>query len=127
MVVEVKTPIGYMAFATDRLPPILDDEIKKVHADFYKAAQYLTPQELMDAHPMSFPATQSHTSSCVARYPVDDWEASGCPKFSTMSWCKLAMKVAEKDYTSLSKLFEVADKLLKEAVSYTHLTLPTIA
>ena len=114
MVVELQMADDSVeAFASDRLPTILDDEIKRKKAEFYEAARKLEADELLDIIPVTFPMTHL-LKGCpvVARYPVDEWEAQGCPYFSQRSWCSLCMKVAQKDETNLAGIMENAKKLL---------------
>ena len=47
----------------------------------------------------------------IARYPIDEWEAKGEPCFSTKSWIKLCIKVANEDQTKLAGICEIAKKL----------------
>ena len=115
-VVEMKLPDDtWTAFAAQRFPPELDDAIKGKHAEFYMAAGRLTPQELLGEIPVCFPMTyqiDTQTMPGAARYPIDEWEKAGCPSFSTVSWIKLCVKVAEGDMTNLANVFEVGAKLL---------------
>ena len=113
MVAEVKCPDGvWAAFSADRLPPQLDDGIKKVQAAFYLAGRKLNAAELKDIIPVSFPMT-NHLKGFpfIANYPVDEWEEQQLPRFSEKSWCKLAMMTAEKDMANLHQCFEVAKKI----------------
>ena len=113
MVAEVKCPDGvWAAFSADRLPQQLDDEIKKAQAAFYMAGRKLNETELLDIIPVSFPMT-NHLKGLplIASYPVDEWEEQQLPRFTTKSWCKLAMMTAEKDMTNLHQCFEVAKKI----------------
>ena len=113
MVAEVKCPDGvWAAFSADRLPPQLDDEIKKAQAAFYMAGRKLSEAELLDIIPVSFPMT-NHLKGFpfIASYPVDEWEEQQLPCFTTKSWCKLAMMTAEKDMANLHQCFEVAKKI----------------
>ena len=75
MVVEVKCANGeWEAFVADRLPAELDDQIKAKHVAFYMGMANLTPAELKDIIPMSFPMTYEIPDfPGVARYPVDRW------------------------------------------------------
>ena len=113
MVVEIKQENGeWTSFVAERLPEELDDEIKRVHAHFYMAQQDLTPEELKEILPISFPMTHNIKGfPGVARYPVDEWEAAGAPYFSVKSWCKMAMRIASNDLTNLGKVFETAQKI----------------
>ena len=86
MVVELRTELGYEAFVADRIPPILDDEIKKNHADFYNAAAKLTAADLLDDLPMSFPVTHTLPGiPCVARFPVDKWDRAGTVSYTHLT------------------------------------------
>ena len=113
MVTEIKCPDGtWTAFSSDRLPPQLDDEIKKVQAEFYLAGTRLTAEQLKEIIPVSFPMTNRLKGfPFVAHYPIEQWDAEQLPRFSAKSWCKLAMMTAEKDMLNLHKCFEVAKKL----------------
>ena len=46
------------AISAERLPAILDDEIKKNHREFLAATKLLSPEDLHDILPMSFPQTR---------------------------------------------------------------------
>ena len=113
MVTEIKCPDGqWTAFSSDRLPPQLDDEIKKVQAAFYLAGRKLNAEELKDIIPVSFPMTNKLKGfPFIAYYPIEEWDEAQLPCFSATSWCKLAMMTAEKDMTNLHQCFEVARKL----------------
>ena len=87
----------------------MDDEIKKVHASFYRAAQFVTADDLQGAIPISFPMTHNiEDMPMVARYPISEWKRIGAPYFSEKSWCKLCMKIAQKDYGHLEKVFKIS-------------------
>ena len=116
---------SWQAIMAERLPQELDDVIKGHHADFYKAMSGLTPEQLLDTIPMSFPMTYLVEGfPCIARYPVDEWIDNGEPYLSTVGWCKLCMKVADRDLTTLHTVFTTADtlmdKLIKEEEAREH-------
>ena len=113
MVAEIKCPDGrWTAFSADRLPPQLDDEIKRVQAAFYLAGKKLNAEELRDIIPVSFPMTNRCKGfPFIAYYPVEDWDEQQLPRFSQKSWCKLAMMTAKKDMKNLHQCFEVAKKI----------------
>ena len=113
MVVELKMgPNEWTSFMAERLPEELDDEIKKVHANYFLAQKDLTADELLDVLPIQFPMAHNFQGfPGIARYPVDAWEEAGAPMFTVKSWAKLAMKVAVKDMTNLAGVFELAKKL----------------
>ena len=78
MVAEMKIESGPQgdtreAFLAARLPVILENEIKKKHAEFYKAAEKLTADDLFDTLPISCPMThvvEGNIFSGAARYPI---------------------------------------------------------
>ena len=94
--------------SSGHIPQKLDDTIK---ADFCKASQVLTPEDLKNIIPMAFPRT-NNVDGCefIAKYPVDNWNDQGQPYFSARSCCRLAMEIAYRDLASLYKVSEVAEK-----------------
>ena len=113
MVMEVQLQDGsWTAFVSERTPQEPDDAIKGHPAEFYMAAKDLTPEDLQEAIPMSFPMTHLLKEfPGIARYPVDAWETAGAPFMSVRSWCKLCMRVAGHNMASLEKIFEIAKKV----------------
>ena len=113
MVAEVLCADGvWAAFSADRMPQQLDDEIKKAHAAFYMAGRKLNETELLNIIPVTFPMTNLLPGfKFIASYPVDEWEEQQLPCFTVISWCKLAMLIAEKDMANLQQCFEVAKKI----------------
>eukprot|EP00975_Prorocentrum_lima_P002337 509940-Prorocentrum_lima.AAC.1 len=51
----------WRAFMAERLPQMLDDEIKKCHEAFYDAARSLEPGALKDLIPITLPMTNLFT------------------------------------------------------------------
>eukprot|EP00959_Pyramimonas_sp_CCMP1952_P051288 1071801-Pyramimonas_sp.AAC.1 len=82
MVVGLKVGEKLEAFVADRLPQKLDDAIEGNHCKFYDAAQMMSPEELLELIPPSFPTTHL-VKGCamVAKYPVDAWERAGRKSF----------------------------------------------
>eukprot|EP00974_Lingulodinium_polyedra_P068699 6653074-Lingulodinium_polyedra.AAC.1 len=61
---------------------------------------------------MAFPMT--HTVKgfpCIAKYPVDEWEAAGAPTMTTKGWAKLRPKLTDKDPNHSQRIFDVATEL----------------
>ncbi len=115
MVAEIRLGDGtWEAFCADRMPRELDDEIKKVHADFFEAAQFLDPAELKEVLPVRLPMTHVVDDELIgiARYPIDTWEAQGQPRITTKGWVKLAMMIATKKMDKLASVFTCGEKLL---------------
>ena len=117
--IEIKLDDGtWEAFLADRLPKNLDDEIKKVHADFYKAAEKCTAAELFDTTPVTFPMTHLYEEfPGIAKYPVDKWEREGNLVLDAKGWCKICLKIAEKDMDNLGTIFETATKFSGQSAS----------
>ena len=95
----------YEQFVAERMPQQLDDEIKKVKMEFHRAAGKMTPKEVQDLIPITFPVT--HTMQefpFISEYPIDKWEKAGKPCFSKRSWYKLVMLICQNDMDSLRDL-----------------------
>ena len=92
-VAELRLEDGsWTAFSAERMPHILDDEIKKAHAEFYKASTFLCADDLQDIIPITFPMTHVLTGPDfvgIAKYPIDDWVASGEPKITSAGWANM--------------------------------------
>ncbi len=117
MVAEIRLGDGrWEAFCADRMPKELDDEIKKVHADFFEAAKFVNPDELKAVLPASLPMTHVLNDELVgiARYPIDKWEMEGQPRITSKGWVKLAMMIASKNMVKLSSVFTCGEKLLSK-------------
>ena len=116
MVVELRIQGDHWeAIAADRVPEILDNAIKAHQYEFYLQFRRMTPEELKEVVPVSLPMTHVMDPDLypgVSRFPVAEWEARGEPVITTAGWCKLAMKVANKNLKDLSSVFEVAQKEL---------------
>ena len=95
------------------MPRELDDEIKKVHADFFEASKFLDPAELKDVLPVSLPMTHVLEDDLVgiAKYPIDMWELQGQPRITAKGWVKLAMMIASKRMDKLASVFQCGEKL----------------
>ena len=115
-VVELMGEDGvWKSFMAERMPQELDDAIKGHHAKFYMAQKELTPQELMDVLPVSFPVTHNIKEfPGVSSYPVDAWEDAGSPMLSVTGWIKLCVRIAQ-NMGDLHTIFEAAEKLDPEA------------
>ena len=99
------------SFMTARIPETIDDEIKKHNAAFLMAANTMSPDELFEIAPLSFPMTHPVPAfPLIAKYPVDAWEEAGAPFFDEDSWIKFGKAVAKKDLRNLDSLFKVCEK-----------------
>ena len=116
-VVELMAGNGeWQSCMAERMPQELDDAIKGHHAKFYMAQKELTPQELLDVLPVSFPVTHNVKEfPGVSNYPVDAWEDAGSPMLSVTGWIKLCVRIAKQNMVDLHTVFEVAQKLNPEA------------
>ena len=113
MVVELRLGDGeWTAFMSDRLPNELDDAIKNKRAAFYMAAGNITPDQLLEVIPMTFPLTHLVDGfPGVARHPMDAWERTGPPLMTAKSWANICMRVAMSDLTNLQDIMEVSQKI----------------
>ena len=96
---------SWTAFAAERMPQELDDEIKKIHAEFFKASTFLKLEDLQDIIPITFPMTHIVEGADFvgsAKYPMDQWIASGEPKITSAGWAKLCINIATKGTTNLN-------------------------
>eukprot|EP00959_Pyramimonas_sp_CCMP1952_P429998 9005980-Pyramimonas_sp.AAC.1 len=59
MVVELMVGHGWRPFIAEGLPRHLGDAIEKCHCEFFDAARKMSPEELFDVLPMSFPMTRN--------------------------------------------------------------------
>ena len=101
----------WMSFMTERIPEVIDDEIKKHHASFLLAAELLSPADLFEVLPMCFPMTHPvPVFPFIAKYPVDHWESEGAPYFDEDSWIKFSKVVASRDLENLGSLFKLCEE-----------------
>ena len=125
VVVEMDQPNGETtAFMAERMPTVLDDEVKKMNLEltkrFMESADKCDPQKIYDLLPMSFPMSHNFVMpngmvmKGIAKYPVADWQAAGEPYLTAVGWCKLCVRLTEGDLTNLHSIFESARNLLAE-------------
>ena len=99
------------------MPQVLDDEIKQVHAEFFKASTCLKADDLQDIIPITFPMTHIMAGADfvgIAKYPIDDWIASGEPRITSAGWAKLCLKIATKDTVNLNGILTLSEKILSK-------------
>ena len=123
------------AFLADQTPQALDDQLKKLSYDaLAKTFQTLTPDTLLKATPITMPMTHLVTVSGkkmegIAKYPLDQWNNSGAPCFTTEKLAMICMLLAERgkgatqsqafsneDKEVFEKLFAAASKIKEETV-----------
>ena len=117
-VAEFKLEDGsWTAFSAERMPQEFDDDIKKVHAEFFRASTFLKPDDLQYIIPITFPMSHIVAGAVfvgIAKYPVDEWIASGEPKITSAGWAKLCMKIATKDTVNLNGILTLSEKILSK-------------
>ena len=115
MVLELHMGDGrWQAISADRLPAILDDEIKEKQREFLAATKLLKPDDLLEILPMSFPETYVLDRTLfpgVARYPVDEWKREGRSCITSKGWAKLCLRIANNDMAHLENVFKAATTL----------------
>ncbi len=108
----------WQCFLSDLIPEIIDDEVKKVQADWVGALRQLTPEELFELIPVTYPKMNAVRTPAgfylpgVSKFPVNQWIADDYPVLGTAGWCKLAMKVAGKDSAHLDEVFRAGRLIL---------------
>ena len=93
----------------------MDDEIKKVHSEFFKSSTFVTPEDLKDIIPITSPMThvlEGEDFVGIARYPIGQWIASGEPKITSAGWVKLCVKIATKGTANLNNILTMGEKIL---------------
>ena len=60
------------------------------------AQRELTSNDIVGIMPVTYPMTNRLPEfPCVARYPIDSWEAMGSPTLSTKGWIEMCMRIAQ--------------------------------
>ena len=78
----------------------MDDAISGCHCHFLVATRKITPEQLLDAIPMSFVMTNRHRESPgLAELLVDLWEKEGRPHMNETDWIKLCKMVHKTSHT----------------------------
>ena len=96
------------------MPAIIDDEVKRNQAAFYRAQSMLTPEVIMQTLPQVYPRTHViENCPLVAKFPVDQWKADGGPILSAAGWCALAIAIAEIDVLNLGGIFTAVETFRK--------------
>ena len=102
------------AFLCDRPPLKLYEHIVKKRLAFYEAARRLSPEEILDLVPITFPITNVvDRGLCpgVGKIDVDGELRRGAPYFSMTSWITLCMKIALGDMHNLGSIFDTCEQL----------------
>ena len=75
----------------------------------------MKPKDLQDAIPITFPMTnvlEGEDFVGIARYPIDQWIASGEPRITSTGWVKLCIKIATNDTVNLNNILKVGERIL---------------
>jgi len=125
MVVEYKGGEGWKAFRADLIPEILDDCIKKKQVEFNRAGQCLTPEDVYDLIPRTYPKANPVPLADFEAFPglgqfdFLQWVKDNEPMLTTEGWCKLAMTIASQDLANLADIFKSAEmELQKRGLMY---------
>ena len=126
LVMEYKNNRGeWKAFRAEIMPEILDDCIKRKQVEFNKASNCITPEEVYDMIPRTYPKANPvpmagfEAFPGLGRFDFRKWQEDNEPVMTTEGWCRLAMKIASKDPVNLEGIFNTAqDYLQKHGVGY---------
>ena len=105
----------WVAFMAARMPQIIDDEVKKNQAAFYRAQSKLSPEVIMQTLPKVYPKVYVlENCPLVSKFPVDQWVADGGPILSAAGWCTLALSIARNDMANLGGIFAAVEEFHKK-------------
>ena len=122
LVIEYFSPSSgeWKSFRADLIPEVLDDAIKKKQVEFNASMKSLTPEEVYDLIPRTYPRANPVAMAGFDHFPglgyfdLKKWAQENQPVLTTTGWLKLALKVAENDLEHLIDVFNVArDELRK--------------
>jgi hypothetical protein len=124
MVIEYKASEGeWKAFRADLIPEVLDDAIKKRQVEFNTALSCLTPDDVYDLIPRTFPKVSPVALAGFEQFPglgkfdLEKWVKEDQPVLTTTGWLKLALKVAQ-GAQDLTEVFETAKSELCKRNEY---------
>ncbi len=114
-VVEMLVAGEWVCFLAERLPQLLDDEIKKQLEKWHEQLGHVTAEEMQAAIPIVYPKTNAFSADIpgVSRFPFEQWRKDGRFVLGRAGWCALCQIVAAKDPANLGVIFEVADQIAK--------------
>ena len=74
---------------------------------WHEALQRLSPEDILAHVPQVFPVSNRTEVPGVSRFPMEDWQRSGCPTLTLAGWCAMCQVIAAKDLKSLRHIFEL--------------------
>ncbi len=111
-VIEMRMADGeWKAILADRLPEQLDDEIKGVLHEWHAAAQRITPEDIMNAIPLTMPKVNKTSIPGVSRFDFTEWKRLGEPTLTQAGWVVLCKIIASKDPMNLQHILTLCDKI----------------
>jgi hypothetical protein len=120
LIIEYKTTIGtWSAFRADLMPEILDDCIKSRQLAWNRAAAALTPEQVYDLIPRTYPKTNPVALADyeqfpgIGRFDFIKWQQDNAPVLTTSGWCQLAMRISA-DNPDLQNVFDTAQSELRK-------------
>ena len=116
-VVEVCTGLSsdgkpkWECLLADRLPENLDDEIKKHLHEWHQASQKITPEEILEAIPLTIPKlNEIEDNPGIARFDINLWKKLGQPTLTASGWMALCKIIAKKDPVNLQAIITLCDQ-----------------
>ena len=120
LVIEYKGAFGeWKAFRAELMPEILDDCIKKKQVEFNNAMNCMTPDDVYNMVPRTYPKANPvplagfDAFPGLGRFDFVKWQEDNEPVMTTEGWCRLAMQVASKNMDSLDHVFKTAHDYLR--------------
>ena len=118
MVLEFKAGDTWKCFLADVIPELLDNEIKQHQAEWNNALSCLSPDDVYDLIPVTFPRASPITVAGIPQFPgmgklnLPKLKNEQAPVLSTAGWVQLCLKVASKG-ENLESVFSLASAELE--------------
>ena len=95
-------------------PEVLDEAIKKKQVEFKASIRALTPEDVYDLIPRTYPKANPVAMAGfdhfpgMGRFSFKQWEEEKQPALTTTGWLKLAFRAAENNLENLVDVFNDA-------------------
>ena len=107
-------PQEWVAFPAERLPQILDDEIKKVLKEWHEACHRVTADDIKKWIPLVYPKTNILDPiqyPGISKFDRTKWIQDGSPYLDKSGWIALCEVIARKDSTNLQCVLDLAETM----------------
>ena len=120
MVVEFKFGGQWKSFRADLPPTHVDDMIKRHQVAFNKSLDCLTPEDVYDMIPRTYPKANPvelagfDAFPGLGRFDLEQYRRDNSPGLDTVGWLKFVVRVAQGDLDNLADIFLEADGHLRD-------------